>query len=49
MGLLKKKPILFSKDFKHSTDPFHDENTKAKAVHKSSLPNGADDIIVKKS
>jgi len=49
MGLLKKKPILFSKDFKDSADPFHDENVKAKAVHKSSLPNDKQDILVKKS
>lgn len=39
MGILKKKPILFSTDFKDCADPFHDVNVKAKAVHKSSIPN----------
>lgn len=49
MGLLKKKPMLFSKDFSASADPFHDENTRARAVHKSSVPNDISDVLVKKS
>lgn len=49
MGLLKTKPILFSSNFSHSTDPFYADNLKYKTVSQSQIPNDSTNIVVKKS